>query len=218
MDWYQALDPQMQQFLFGAGQNFIGGVAANVVERVLSLGGYAVQKPFKAGPQYEALHHAAGRAMHATAVALAGGDPKLRDDYVARLAELAQNEVVAGELANLLLPQPRPPDIAAMRAALAEAGYQADPEYPPAGLEELFGTFAREFAIAAGQEPLLQGTLQIRILTQIAADMRKAALETSRVADAAARIEDAVAPLAPTRAVRPRIAGRRDEGGAHVGS
>ena len=180
MDWFLSLDPPTRQLLFG-------GITAQVANRILGFAGYGVRKAFARPAQQTALQKAIGCGLLRAAEAAAGGDPDLRDHCFGVLGEWVEKcDTVAGEVSGLLEAPPVAPDIRAMRHGLHVAGFDPDTLSQHRTFEDLWGVFTREFANAAGQDPELQGALQVRLLQQIAAGVAPLAEDLHRIADTVA--------------------------------
>ncbi len=181
--WINTLPEPLRTILLGAAGDFAGGLAANVVSRLLGAAGYQVQKRLRSGPQQTALNEAMAEALLLT-VRQQTDDPALQAHYLALFGEWSGRDAVAGELSQVIDPRPDAEiDLDTLAAEFEAAGYDPD-LLGDVVFQDVVAQLVANFYDAAARQPALQGQIEIGLLRGIAGRAEEQVRLLRRVADA----------------------------------
>jgi formylglycine-generating enzyme required for sulfatase activity len=181
--WINTLPEPLRTILIGAAGDFVGGLAADMVGRLLGKAGYQVQKRFRPGPQQAALNEAMAEALLLT-VRRQTDDPALQAHYLTLFGEWSSRDAVAGELSQVVDPRPDAGiDLDLLTAEFEAAGYAPD-LLGDGVFQDVVAQFVADFSDSAARQPALQGQIEIGLLRGIAGRAEEQVRLLRRVADA----------------------------------
>ena len=195
--WINTLPEPLRTILLGAAGDFAGGLAANVVSRLLGAAGYQVQKRLRSGPQQTALNEAMAEALLLT-VRQQTDDPALQAHYLALFGEWSGRDAVAGELSQVIDPRPDAEiDLDTLAAEFEAAGYDPD-LLGDVVFQDVVAQLVANFYDAAARQPALQGQIEIGLLRGIVEHAQEQVRLLRRVAEALERPQKTADPPAST--------------------
>ena len=195
--WINTLPEPLRTILLGAAGDFAGGLAANVVSRLLGAAGYQVQKRLRSGPQQTALNEAMAEALLLT-VRQQTDDPALQAHYLALFGEWSGRDAVAGELSQVIDPRPNVEiDLDTLAAEFEAAGYDPD-LLGDVVFQDVVAQLVASFYDAAARQPALQGQIEIGLLRGIVEHAQEQVRLLRRVAEALERPQKTADPPAST--------------------
>ncbi|HNS03945.1 MAG TPA: SUMF1/EgtB/PvdO family nonheme iron enzyme [Anaerolineae bacterium] len=206
LSWINAIPEPLRTMLIGAAGDFAGGLAADVVGRLLTASGYQVRKRLSPGPQQSALNAAMAEALAVT-VARLSEDPDLMAHYLTLFGQWAAREAVAGELSQVVDPRPDVTlDLDLLASEFEAAGYEPN-LLGDVGFRDVAARFVGNFYDAAARQPALQGQIEIGLLRGIAERAEEQVQLLRRVAATLEQQPGAAAP-APQPGVSAKARGK----------
>lgn len=204
--WINPLPEPLRTILIGAAGDFAGGLAADMVGRLLGAAGYQVQKRFRPGPQQAALNGAMAEALLLT-VRRQTDDPILQGHYLDLFGQWTYRDAVAGELSQVIDPRPDAEiDLDLLAAEFEAAGY--DPNLlGDVGFQDVVAQVVANFYDAASRQPALQGKIEIGLLRGIAGRAEEQVQLLRRMADSLERQPETVQPGKPVASTTVTIDG-----------
>ncbi|MCE7987973.1 MAG: NACHT domain-containing protein [Caldilinea sp. CFX5] len=170
MDIWNQLSPELRDFLFSAATDATGGLIGNFVDSLLRSGGRRLRERFAKPETEQALERAAGAAITAVIADWQQAHPDYADLW-ARFGAWLLNPAVLTEFRTLLTPSADATfDMELLRDEFEAAGldvaHLGDDDF-----DGLIQAIVGEFYAVAATESVLEGSLQIGLLRQMADTM-----------------------------------------------
>ena len=201
LTWFNSLAQPIQDVLIGATGDLAGGLVGQAVAALLGETTGRVRRRFTPTPQSQALHRAMARAL-VEALAAVDAEPEVQAELLGHFASWLERPNVAGELTQVIAPDPKVElDLELLEAEFEAAGFAPELLGHEHDLEaidfaEVVARFVRNFYDAACQEPELTPAIELQLLRGAVERLETLAQESRRQTRTLVAIEHRLATLA----------------------
>ncbi|WP_420628631.1 tetratricopeptide repeat protein [Candidatus Leptofilum sp.] len=183
--WLNSLSQPTREILLGAAGDYLGGIASEITFRLLGNANYHIRKRFKTEPMQAALNCAMSQALYKS-INLLTEEDELIIHYIDILGEWMKQEVVSGELAQLIDPRSSYQlDLTRLERTFRLLDYA--PEYLDIDFFDFVYHFAHYFQLACDEQKELREIVNIRLVRVITSQLEEITRLDSRTAVASER-------------------------------